>query len=72
MDGYNELVESTLNHDLGDPALVDTRIEIGSDFIVFYQFDRIISFITELVRLPAPDNSKSRTYRICFLTHLSD
>ena len=42
MDRHDQLVQRTLDNDLGDPSFIDTGIQVGSDLVVLDQLGSIV------------------------------
>jgi len=57
MDGNDQLVECTLDHNLCNAALVDTGIEVVADLVVLDKLVRVIFFIAIPVALPSADDA---------------
>jgi hypothetical protein len=56
MDGNDQLIQRTLDNDLGYPSLVDTRVQVCPDPVILDQLGRIIFFITIPVGFPTADD----------------
>ena len=57
MDGNDQLIQRTLNNDLGNASLVDTGIQVSPDLVVLDQFGSEILFASVPVAFPATDDS---------------
>src|SRR5579859_1829770 len=56
VDRYDEFIQRTLDHDLGNPPLIDTGIQVGSDLVILDQLGSIIFFAAIPVGFPTADD----------------
>jgi hypothetical protein len=56
MDRYDQLVQGTLDNDLGDPAFVDTGIQVGSDLVILDQLGSIVFLAAIPIGFPTADD----------------
>jgi hypothetical protein len=57
MYGNDELVQSSLDNDLGDATFVDTGSQVSTDLVILDKLDGIILLITVPVTLPSTDDA---------------
>lgn len=69
MNRDNDPLECTLNHQLGNTTVVDTRTEVATDFVILENFVGII-LAAKPVGVPAFDISQPQADWIGFLSHL--
>jgi hypothetical protein len=70
VDRHDQLVQRTLNDDLGNPAFIDTGIQVGPDLVVFDQLGSIVFFAAIPVGFPTANDPQPGPNRIRFLTHV--
>jgi hypothetical protein len=70
VDRHDEFIQRALDHDLRDPTLIDTGIQVGPDLVVFDQLGSIIFFAAIPVGLPTANDPQPGPNRIRFLTHI--
>jgi hypothetical protein len=69
VDRHDELIQRALDNDLGNPALIDTGIQVGPDLVVLDQLGSIIFFAAIPVGFPTANDPQPGPNRIRFLTH---
>jgi hypothetical protein len=70
VDRHDQLVQRTLDNDLGNPTLIDTGIQVGPDLVVLDQLEGIVFFAAIPVGFPTANDPQPGPDRIRFLTHV--
>jgi hypothetical protein len=70
VDRHNQLVQRTLDDDLGNPTLIDTGKQVGPDLVVLDQLGSIVFLAAIPVGFPTANDPQPGPNRIRFLTHV--